>query len=116
MVTTSPPKSGTRTPIRLKLEQFATLWEKHGDHPLVSHVPYNSVDQLRARGITDTEPLGCLGNHIFGPPIYIIESGGNIFPCAVDQFALDYEWIGAPKKSGGGKGGGVNKKNEEGGK
>lgn len=73
---------------KIALDVKATLWRKHGDHPDVLRLP----DHVNIEGI-DKEELGLLANKVFGPGVYIIEVGGNIFPVDKSYFETYYEIV-----------------------
>lgn len=71
--------------LQIKLPVKGTKWISHGDHPSVQRIP----DNLQLPNGIDRNICGLLGNNVFGPNTWIIESGGNVFPVD-DNYFNDY--------------------------
>lgn len=79
-------------PVRIKMELYSFIWEKHDDHPLVGPVP----DQLRNQ-IPNSDIMGFIQDGgkltVIGPGTRLIESGGRVFPVDDNYYHLMYEEV-----------------------
>jgi hypothetical protein len=87
-----------RINLKLKMPIWAVFWEKQGDHDLVKPETPEIAKQIGLPENFDHNRMGILyntpqGHAVISAGVYIIETGGNVFPVDEKYFNDMYEII-----------------------